>query len=67
MIFKILKIIIKSKSTFTDIDNENNKGLVHKRNSKHKCYQILCATTKKLAGRSQAKPLQTKHLKGSKL
>ena len=34
---KILKFINKSKFTFTDVDNENNKGLVHKRNSKHKC------------------------------
>ena len=35
-----MKFIIKIKFTFTDVDNENNKGLVHKCNSKHKC--ALC-------------------------
>ena len=37
---KILKFINKSKFTFTDVDNENNKGLVHKCNSKHKCANL---------------------------
>ena len=41
---KILKFIIKTKFTFTDVDNENNKGLVHKCNSKHKC--ALCVNLK---------------------
>ena len=36
--------IFKSKFTFTDVDNENNKGLVHKCNSKHKC--ALCVNLK---------------------
>ena len=35
--YKILKFIHKTKFTFTDLDNENNKGLVHKFDSKHKC------------------------------
>ena len=35
--YKILKFINETKFTFTDVDNENNKGLVHKCNSKHKC------------------------------
>ena len=35
--YKILKFINKTKFTFTDGDNENNKGLVHKCDSKHKC------------------------------
>ena len=30
--YEILKFISKSKFTFTDVDNENNKGLVHKCN-----------------------------------
>ena len=34
--YKILKFINKSKFTFTDVNNENNKGLVHKCNNKHK-------------------------------
>ena len=38
--YKILKFINKTKFTFTDVDNENNKGLVDKCNSKHKC--ALC-------------------------
>ena len=42
--YKILKFINKSKFTFTDVDNENNKGLVHKCNSKHKC--ALCVNLK---------------------
>ena len=33
-----------SKLTFTYVDNENNKGLVHKCNSKHKC--ALCVNLK---------------------
>ena len=40
--YKILKFI--NKFTFTDVDNENNKGLVHKCNSKHKC--ALCVNLK---------------------
>ena len=31
--YKILKFINKSKFTFTDVDNENDKGLVNKCNS----------------------------------
>ena len=42
--YKILKFINKSKFTFTDADNENNNGLVHKCNSKHKC--ALCVNFK---------------------
>ena len=42
--YKILKIINKTKFTFTDVDNENNKELVHKCNSKHKC--ALCVNLK---------------------
>ena len=42
--YKILKFINKTKFTFTDVDNENNKGLVHKCNSKHKC--ALCVNLK---------------------
>ena len=38
--YKIWKFISRSKFTFTDVDNKNNKGLVHKYNSKHKC--ALC-------------------------
>ena len=42
---KILKFINRSKFTFTDVDdNENNKELVHKCNSKHKC--ALCVNLK---------------------
>ena len=41
---KILKFINKSKFIFTDFDNENNKGLVQKCNSKHKC--ALCVNLK---------------------
>ena len=41
---EILKFINKSNSTFTNIDNENNKGLVHKCNSEHKC--VLCVNLK---------------------
>ena len=40
--YKILKFINKTKST--DVDNENNKGLVHKCNSKHNC--ALCVNLK---------------------
>ena len=42
--YRILKFINKSKFTFTNINNENNKGLVHKCNSKHKC--ALCVNLK---------------------
>ena len=42
--YKILKFIIKTKFTFTDVDNENNKGLVQKCYSKHKF--ALCANLK---------------------
>ena len=42
--YKILNFISKTKFTFTDIDNENNKGLVHKCNSNHKC--ALCVNLK---------------------
>ena len=42
--YKILKFINKSKFTFTDVDNENNKGLIHKCNSKQKC--ALCVNLK---------------------
>ena len=42
--YKILKFINKSKFTFTLVDNENNKGLVHKCNSKHKC--AVCTNLK---------------------
>ena len=42
--YKILKFINKSKFTFTDVDNESNKGLVHKCKSKCKC--ALCANLK---------------------
>ena len=42
--YKILKFIHKTKITFTDVDNENNKGLVPKCNSKHKC--ALCVNLK---------------------
>ena len=41
---KILKFINKSKFTFKDVDNENNKGLAHKCSSKHKC--ALCVNLK---------------------
>ena len=39
-----MKFINKSKFTFAGVDNENNKGLVHKCNSKHKC--ALCVDLK---------------------
>ena len=39
-----LKFINKTKFKFTDVDNENNKGLVHECNSKHKC--ALCVNLK---------------------
>ena len=42
--YKILEFINKSKFTFTNIDNENNKGLVHKCNSNHKC--AFCVNVK---------------------
>ena len=42
--YKILKFINKTKFTFTDVNNENNKGLVHKCNNKHKC--ALCVNLK---------------------
>ena len=42
--YKILKFINKTKFTFADVDNENNKELVHKCNSKHKC--ALCVNLK---------------------
>ena len=35
--YEIFEFINKSKFTLTDVDNENNKGLVHKCNSEHKC------------------------------
>ena len=38
--YKLLKLINKSKFIFTDVGNENNKKLVHKCNSKHKCALI---------------------------
>ena len=34
--YRILKFINKSKFTFTDVDNENNKGLLRRCNSKYK-------------------------------
>ena len=42
--YKILKFINKSKFTFTDVDNENNKVLELKCKSKHKC--ALCVNLK---------------------
>ena len=39
-----MKSISKSKFTFTDVDNENNKKLVHKCNTKHKF--ALCVNLK---------------------
>ena len=42
--YKILKFINKSEFTFTDVDNENNKGLLHNCNSKYKC--VLCVNLK---------------------
>ena len=42
--YKISKFINKTKFTFTDVDNENNKELVQKCNSKHKC--ALCVNLK---------------------
>ena len=42
--YKILKFINKTKFAFTDVHNENNKRLVHKCNSKHKC--ALCVNFK---------------------
>ena len=42
--YKILKFINKTKFTFTNVDNENNKCLVQKCNSKHKC--ALCVNLK---------------------
>ena len=42
--YKILKFINKTKFIFIDVDNENNKGLVHKCNSKYKC--ALCVNLK---------------------
>ena len=42
--YKILKFINKTNFTFTDVNNEDNKGLVHKCNSKHKC--ALCVNLK---------------------
>ena len=42
--YQILIFINKSKFTFGDVDNENNRGLVHKCNSKHKC--ALCVNLK---------------------
>ena len=42
--YKILKFINKTKFTITDVDNENNKRLVHKCDSKHKC--ALCVNLK---------------------
>ena len=35
--YKLLKFTNKSKFTFTDVNNENNKQLVHKCNSKPSC------------------------------
>ena len=42
--YEIWKFISRSKFTSTDVDNKNNKGLVHKYNSKHKC--ALCDNLK---------------------
>ena len=42
--YKILKFINKTKFTFTDVHNENRKGLVHKCNSKHE--YALCVNLK---------------------
>ena len=42
--YKILKFINETKFAFTDVNNENNKGLVHKCNSKHK--SALCVNLK---------------------
>ena len=42
--YNILKFISNSRFTFSAVDNENNKGLVHKCNSKHKC--ALCVNLK---------------------
>ena len=42
--YKILKFINKSKFTFTDVYNENNKGIVYECNSKHKWN--LCVSLK---------------------
>ena len=42
--YKILKFIGELKFAFADVYNENNKGLVHKCNSKHKC--ALCVNLK---------------------
>ena len=42
--YKILKFINKTKFTITDVDNENNKRLVYKCDSKHKC--ALCVNLK---------------------
>ena len=43
--YKILKFISKSKFTYTDVNNENIEGLIHKYNSKHKC--ALCVNLKR--------------------
>ena len=42
--YEIFEFINKSEFTFADIDNENNKGLVHNCISKHKC--ALCVNLK---------------------
>ena len=42
--YKTLRFINELKFMFTDVDNENNKELVHKCNSKHKC--ALCVNLK---------------------
>ena len=41
---KLLKIISKSKLTFTDVDNKNDIALVSKCSSKYKC--ALCVNLK---------------------
>ena len=41
MIIKYWNLSIKSKFTFTDVDNENNKGLVQKCNNKHNALYVL--------------------------
>ena len=46
--YEILKFINKTKFTFTDVNNEDNKGLVHKCNSKH--IRALCVNLKHRAG-----------------
>ena len=65
--YEILKFISKSEFTFTDVDNENNKGVLHNCNSKHKC--VLCVNLKpkssfhsSLAHRKYVTKLNYKHI-----